>query len=56
MSRAAFLMDRVMAKSGLEGSARLPVFTLLVGLLVAPQTHWLGLSAQGVTMFLARLV
>jgi ferrous iron transport protein B len=80
MSRAAFLMDRVMAKTGLEGrafvamlssfacavpgimatrtlpssrdriatiitaplmtcSARLPVFTLLVGLLVAPQTR-----------------
>jgi ferrous iron transport protein B len=93
MSRAAFLMDRVMAKTGLEGrafvamlssfacaipgimatrtlpssrdriativtaplmtcSARLPVYTLLVGLLVAPQTHWWGLSAQGVTMFL----
>jgi ferrous iron transport protein B len=92
MSRAAFLMDRVMAKTGLEGrafvamlssfacavpgimatrtlpssrdrittiitaplmtcSARLPVFTLLVGLLVTPQTRWWGLSAQGVTMF-----
>jgi ferrous iron transport protein B len=92
MSRAAFLMDRVMAKTGLEGrafvamlssyacaipgimatrtlpssrdriativtaplmtcSARLPVYTLLVGLLVAPQTHWWGFSAQGVTMF-----
>ena len=88
MSRAAFLMDRVMAKTGLEGrafvamlssfacaipgimatrtlpssrdriativtaplmtcSARLPVYTLLVGLLVAPQTHWWGLSTQG---------
>jgi ferrous iron transport protein B len=96
MSRAAFLMDRVMAKTGLEGrafvamlssfacnvpgimatrtlpssrdriatiitaplmtcSARLPVFTLLVGLLVAPQTQWWGLSAQGVTMFLLYL-
>jgi ferrous iron transport protein B len=96
MSRAAFLMDRVMAKTGLEGrafvamlssfacavpgimatrtlpssrdriatiitaplmtcSARLPVFTLLVGLLVAPQTRWWGLSAQGVTMFLLYL-
>ncbi len=96
MSRAAFLMDRVMAKTGLEGrafvamlssfacaipgimatrtlpssrdriativsaplmtcSARLPVYTLLVGLLVAPQTHWWGLSAQGVTMFLLYL-
>ena len=81
MSRAAFLMDRVMAKTGLEGrafvamlssfacaipgimatrtlpssrdriativtaplmtcSARLPVYTLLVGLLVAPRTRW----------------
>jgi ferrous iron transport protein B len=96
MSRAAFLMDRVMAKTGLEGrafvamlssfacaipgimatrtlpssrdriattvtaplmtcSARLPVYTLLVGLLVAPQTQWWGLSAQGVTMFLLYL-
>ena len=96
MSRAAFLMDRVMAKTGLEGrafvamlssfacaipgimatrtlpssrdriativtaplttcSARLPVYTLLVGLLVTPQTHWWGLSAQGVTMFLLYL-
>jgi ferrous iron transport protein B len=96
MSRAAFLMDRVMAKTGLEGrafvamlssfacaipgimatrtlpssrdriativsaplmtcSARLPVYTLLVGLLVAPQKHWWGLSAQGVTMFLLYL-
>ncbi|HEY9305055.1 MAG TPA: ferrous iron transporter B [Mycobacterium sp.] len=96
MSRAAFLMDRVMAKTGLEGrafvamlssfacaipgimatrtlpssrdriativtaplmtcSARLPVYTLLVGLLVAPQAQWWGLSAQGVTMFLLYL-
>jgi ferrous iron transport protein B len=96
MSRAAFLMDRVMAKTGLEGrafvamlssfacaipgimatrtlpssrdriativtaplmtcSARLPVYTLLVGLLVAPQTRWWWLSAQGVTMFLLYL-
>ncbi len=96
MSRAAFLMDRVMAKTGLEGrafvamlssfacaipgimatrtlpssrdriativtaplmtcSARLPVYTLLVGLLVAPQIRWWGLSAQGVTMFLLYL-
>ncbi|UQX09327.1 ferrous iron transporter B [Candidatus Mycobacterium methanotrophicum] len=96
MSRAAFLMDRVMAKTGLEGrafvamlssfacaipgimatrtlpssrdriativtaplmtcSARLPVYTLLVGLLVAPQTHWWGFSAQGITMFLLYL-
>jgi ferrous iron transport protein B len=92
MARAAFLMDRVMAATGLEGrafvamlssfacaipgimatrtlpssrdriatiitaplmtcSARLPVFTLLVGLLVSPQTRWAGLSAQGVAMF-----
>ncbi|KAA8969203.1 ferrous iron transporter B [Mycobacterium sp.] len=96
MSRAAFLMDRVMALTGLEGrafvamlssfacaipgmmatrtlpssrdriatilsaplmtcSARLPVYTLLVGLLVAPQTRWWGLSAQGLTMFLLYL-
>jgi ferrous iron transport protein B len=96
MSRAAFLMDRVMAKTGLEGrafvamlssfacaipgmmaarslpssrdriatiitaplmtcSARLPVYTLLIGLLVAPQTRWWGLSAQGITMFLLYL-
>ena len=96
MSRAAFLMDRVMAKTGLEGrafvamltsfacaipgimatrtlpssrdriatvlsaplmtcSARLPVYTLLVGLLVAPQTYWWGLSGQGITMFLLYL-
>jgi ferrous iron transport protein B len=96
MSRAAFLMDRVMAKTGLEGrafvamlssfacaipgmmatrtlpssrdriativtaplmtcSARLPVYTLLIGLLIAPQTRWWGLSAQGVTMFLLYL-
>jgi ferrous iron transport protein B len=96
MSRAAFLMDRVMAKTGLEGrafvamlssfacaipgmmatrtlpssrdriatiltaplmtcSARLPVYTLLVGLLVAPQTRWSGFSAQGITMFLLYL-
>jgi ferrous iron transport protein B len=96
MSRAAFLMDRVMATTGLEGrafvamlssfacaipgimatrtlpssrdriativtaplttcSARLPVYTLLVGLLVAPQTQWWGLSAQGITMFLLYL-
>lgn len=96
MSRAAFLMDRVMARTGLEGrafvamlssfacavpgimatrtlpssrdriatvisaplmtcSARLPVYTLLVGLLVEPQRRWWGLSAQGVTMFLLYL-
>lgn len=96
MSRAAFLMDRVMARTGLEGrafvamlssfacavagimttrtlpssrdriatilsaplmtcSARLPVYTLLVGLLVAPQTRWWGLSAQGITMFVLYL-
>ncbi|MBY0441702.1 MAG: ferrous iron transporter B [Mycobacteriaceae bacterium] len=93
MARAAFLMDRIMAITGLDGrafiamlssfacaipgimatrtlpssrdriatilstplmtcSARLPVFTLLVGLLVAPHTRWGGFSAQGVTMFL----
>src|SRR3984885_7624697 len=92
MSRAAFLMDRVMATTGLEGrafvamlssfacaipgimatrtlpssrdriatiitaplitcSARLPVFTLLVGMLVSPQVQWGPLSAQGVAMF-----
>ncbi|GLE52805.1 ferrous iron transporter B [Mycobacterium montefiorense] len=92
MARAAFLMDRVMAATGLEGrafvamlssfacaipgimatrtlpsskdriatiitaplmtcSARLPVFTLLVGLLVSPRTQWGGLSAQGIAMF-----
>lgn len=96
MARAAFLMDRVMAATGLEGrafvamlssfacaipgimatrtlpssrdriatiitaplmtcSARLPVFTLLVGLLVSPQTQWGGLSAQGIAMFLLYL-
>ncbi len=96
MSRAAFLMDRVMAKTGLEGrafvamltsfacaipgimatrtlpssrdriatvlsaplmtcSARLPVYTLLIGLLVAPRTYWWGVSAQGTTMFLLYL-
>jgi ferrous iron transport protein B len=36
-------------------SARLPVYTLLVGLLVAPQTRWWGFSAQGITMFLLYL-
>jgi ferrous iron transport protein B len=92
MARAAFLMDRVMAATGLEGrafvamlssfacaipgimatrtlpssrdriatiitaplmtcSARLPVFTLLVGILVSPKTQWGGFSAQGVAMF-----
>lgn len=97
MSRAAFLMDRVMARTGLEGrafvamlssfacaipgimatrtlpssrdriatiitaplmtcSARLPVFTLLVGLLVSPQTRWWGVGAQGATMFLLYLI
>lgn len=93
MARAAFLMDRVMARTGLEGrafvamlssfacavpgimatrtlpssrdriatiltaplmtcSARLPIFTLLIGVLVAPHRRWWGLSAQGVVMFL----
>ncbi|MCV7409085.1 ferrous iron transporter B [Mycobacterium florentinum] len=92
MARAAFLMDRVMASTGLEGrafvamlssfacaipgimatrtlpsskdriatiitaplmtcSARLPVFTLLVGILVSPKTQWGGFSAQGIAMF-----
>lgn len=92
MARAAFLMDRVMAATGLEGrafvamlssfacaipgimatrtlpssrdriatiitaplmtcSARLPVFTLLVGILVSPKTQWGGFSAQGISMF-----
>lgn len=92
MARAAFLMDRVMAATGLEGrafvamlssfacaipgimatrtlpsskdriatiitaplmtcSARLPVFTLLVGILVSPKTQWGGFSAQGIAMF-----
>lgn len=96
MSRAAFLMDKVMARTGLEGrafvamlssfacaipgimatrtlpssrdriatiisaplmtcSARLPVFTLLVGMLIAPRTRWWGLSAQGATMFVLYL-
>jgi ferrous iron transport protein B len=96
MARAAFLMDRVMAATGLEGrafvamlssfacaipgimatrtlpssrdriatiitaplmtcSARLPVFTLLVGLLVSPQTQLWGMSAQGIAMFLLYL-
>ncbi|WP_067966910.1 ferrous iron transporter B [Mycolicibacter icosiumassiliensis] len=96
MSRAAFLMDRVMATTGLEGrafvamlssfacavpgilstrtlpssrdriatiitaplmpcSARLPVYTLLVSLLVTPQARWWGLNGQGVTMFLLYL-
>lgn len=96
MARAAFLMDRVMAATGLEGrafvamlssfacaipgimatrtlpssrdriatiitaplmtcSARLPVFTLLVGLLVSPHAQWWGFSAQGVAMFLLYL-
>ncbi|WP_082129590.1 ferrous iron transporter B [Mycobacterium haemophilum] len=96
MARAAFLMDRVMARTGLEGrafvamlssfacavpgimatrtlpssrdriatilsaplmtcSARLPIFTLLIGALVAPHRRWWGLSAQGVMMFLLYL-
>jgi ferrous iron transport protein B len=36
-------------------SARLPVFTLLVGMLLSAQTRWWGLSAQGVAMFLLYL-
>jgi ferrous iron transport protein B len=96
MSRAALLMDRVMAATGLEGrafvamlssfacaipgimatrtlpsakdriatiitaplmtcSARLPVYTLLVGLLVGPNVRWAGLGAQGTVMFLLYL-
>jgi ferrous iron transport protein B len=92
MSRAAFLMDRLMAKAGLEGrafvallsslacavpgimstrtlpsakdriatmmaaplmtcSARLPVYILLTGLLVAPGTRVGPFGAQGVVMF-----
>ena len=92
MSRAAFLMDRVMARAGLEGrafvamlssfacaipgimatrtlpsakdrfatimaaplmtcSARLPVFVLLIGLLVDPQTRVGPAGAQGLVMF-----
>ncbi|MGI8456494.1 MAG: ferrous iron transporter B [Propionibacteriaceae bacterium] len=92
MARAAFLMDRVMSKAGLEGrafvallssvacavpgimatrtlpsardriatmmgaplmtcSARLPVYVLLIGLVVRPETGWGPISAQGVTMF-----
>ena len=92
MSRAAFLMDRVMSKAGLEGrafvallsslacaipgimatrtlpsardriatmmaaplmtcSARLPVYILLIGLTVSPQTRWGPVGAQGAVMF-----
>ena len=92
MSRAAFLMDRVMARAGLEGrafvallssvacaipgimatrtlpsardrlatmmaaplmtcSARLPVYVLLIGMLVAPSTHIGPFGAQGLVMF-----
>ncbi len=97
MSRAAFLMDRVMAKAGLEGrafvallsslacaipgimatrtlpsardrlatmmgaplmtcSARLPVYVLLIGLLVSPDTRFGPLGAQGAVMFVLYLV
>lgn len=92
LSRAAFLMDRVMALAGLEGrafvallssfacaipgilatrtmpsarerlatmlsvplvtcSARLPVYTLLISMLVPADARWAGLSARGATMF-----
>ncbi|MEO6880637.1 MAG: ferrous iron transporter B [Mycobacteriaceae bacterium] len=97
MSRAAFLMDRVMAKAGLEGrafvallsslacavpgimatrtlpsardriatmmgaplmtcSARLPVYVLLIGLLVSPDTRFGPIGAQGAVMFVLYLV
>ncbi len=92
LSRAAFLMDRVMALAGLEGrafvallssfacaipgimatrtmpsarerlatmlsvplvtcSARLPVYTLLISMLVPADARWWGVSARGTTMF-----
>lgn len=92
LSRAAFLMDRVMALAGLEGrafvallssfacaipgimatrtmpsarerlatmlavplvtcSARLPVYTLLISMLIPAEARWGGVSARGVTMF-----
>ncbi|MEU0253411.1 ferrous iron transporter B [Streptomyces sp. NPDC006184] len=97
LSRAAFLMDRLMARAGLEGrafvallsslacaipgimatrslpsardrfatmmgaplmtcSARLPVYVLLIGLLVSPDTRVGPLGAQGVVMFALYLV
>jgi ferrous iron transport protein B len=92
LARAAFLMDAVMAKAGLEGrafvallsslacaipgimstrtlssskdriatmmaaplmtcSARLPVYVLLIGMLVAPDVYWGPFQAQGLVMF-----
>lgn len=92
LSRAAYLMDRVMATTGLEGrafvallssmacaipgimatrtlpsakdrlatmmaaplmtcSARLPVYVLLIGMLVPPDTRWGPVGAQGLIMF-----
>lgn len=92
LSRAAFLMDRTMASTGLEGrafvsvlssfacaipgimatrtlpdarqrfatmmtmplvtcSARLPVYSILVGLLVPEDASWLGLDGRGLAMF-----
>lgn len=92
LSRAAFLMDRVMALAGLEGrafvallssfacaipgimatrtmpsarerlatmlavplvtcSARLPVYTLLISMLIPAEARWGGVSARGATMF-----
>ncbi|MEU2556793.1 ferrous iron transporter B [Streptomyces sp. NPDC013313] len=97
LSRAAFLMDRLMARAGLEGrafvallsslacaipgimatrslpsardrfatmmgaplmtcSARLPVYVLLVGLLVSPDTRVGPFGAQGVVMFALYIV
>jgi len=92
LSRAAFLMDRVMAMAGLEGrafvallssfacaipgimatrtmpsarerlatmlsvplvtcSARLPVYTLLISMLIPADATWGGVGARGTTMF-----
>ncbi|MGW5371758.1 ferrous iron transporter B [Streptomyces sp. NPDC004009] len=97
LSRAAFLMDRLMARAGLEGrafvallsslacaipgimatrslpsardrfatmmgaplmtcSARLPVYVLLIGLLVSPDTRVGPFGAQGVVMFALYIV
>ncbi|MFF9607723.1 ferrous iron transporter B [Streptomyces sp. NPDC014684] len=97
LSRAAFLMDRLMARAGLEGrafvallsslacaipgimatrslpsardrfatmmgaplmtcSARLPVYVLLTGLLVSPDTRFGPFGAQGVVMFALYIV
>lgn len=97
LARAAFLMDRVMARAGLEGrafvallssfacaipgimatrtlpstrdriatmmgaplmtcSARLPVYVLLIGLLVSPDTRVGPFGVQGLVMFALYLV